>query len=189
MVIRAGGRSVFSEDFPRFARILEKHTELEDRLFFPALEERAPGSTGLTELPHRQIEELTSRLTVQARNPEPDLPLADLEQQLDQLAQALETHLAEEEAQVMPAMMEHFEAQELWAMDARIMEFCSPEFMAEMLPWWFLHMNQEDRVAVAANMVAGVPGEILTVLAGCIAAGLPVADWLELTEQVPQLVA
>ena len=35
-----GGRELFESDFPRFARILAKHTELEDVLFFPALEER-----------------------------------------------------------------------------------------------------------------------------------------------------
>ncbi len=49
----------------------------------------------------------------------------------------------------MPAMMEHFEAAEIWALDGRIIEFCSPEFMQEMMPWWFTHIDAADRVCVA----------------------------------------
>ncbi|MAW77937.1 MAG: hypothetical protein CMJ95_11215, partial [Planctomycetes bacterium] len=41
--IIAGGEPLFASDFARFARILEKHSELEDVLFFPPLEQRAPG--------------------------------------------------------------------------------------------------------------------------------------------------
>ena len=175
------------QDFPRFARILAKHTELEDELFFPALEARAPGATAMTNGPHAEIEALTEKLDELAADSGAEPDAARLHEDLTRLKTALEAHLAEEEESVMPAMMDHFSAQELWALDGRIMEFCSPEFMAEMLPWWFIHMTAEDRVAVAGNMVAGVAPEVLPVLAHCIVQGLPERDWAQLRERVPAL--
>ena len=52
-----GGARAFQTGFPRFVRILDKHTELEEQLFFPALEARSQGSTDVTRAPHRDIEE------------------------------------------------------------------------------------------------------------------------------------
>ena len=49
--IRGGGARAFQSDFPRFVRILDKHTELEEQLFFPALEARSQGSTDVTRAP------------------------------------------------------------------------------------------------------------------------------------------
>jgi len=186
--IMTGGRELFVQDFPRFARILAKHTELEDELFFPALEARAPGATAMTNGPHAEIEALTEKLDELAADSGAEPDAARLHEDLTRLKTALEAHLAEEEESVMPAMMDHFSAQELWALDGRIMEFCSPEFMAEMLPWWFIHMTAEDRVAVAGNMVAGVAPAVLPALAHCILQGLPARDWAQLSERVPALV-
>ena len=172
-----GGEELFEKDFPRFARILEKHSELEDQLFFPALEERAPGVTGESHDQHQQVEILAARLSAGQSD--------DVMTDLASLRQQLHEHLQEEEQQVMPAMMDHFEAAEIWALDARIMEFCSPEFMQEMLPWWFRHIDAEDRVCVAQNMSVGVPAEFLPVLCQWIATGLEESEWHELTEKVP----
>jgi len=180
--IIAGGPSLFESDFPRFARILAKHTELEEVLFFPALEERSPGATAMTSDPHSEIEALVETLVEEGANEETSERLASLQQRL-------EAHLREEEEVVMPAMMEHFEAAELWAQDARIMEFCSPEFMQEMLPWWFTHIDAEDRVCVAQNMTLGVPPEVLPVLSQWISSGLPESEWGALVETVPALAA
>jgi len=177
-----GGRELFRSDFPRFARILAKHTELEDVLFFPALEERAPGSTQMTTDPHQEIEALVDSLLADSSG-------EDLEGRLRALQELLLAHLAEEEELVMPAMMEHFEAAEIWALDGQIMEHCAPEFMQEMLPWWFTHIDAADRVAVAQNMVAGVPPEVLGLLAQLIRAGLAEQDWQSLRERVPALAA
>ncbi len=175
-----GGSELFESDFPCFARILTKHTELEDVLFFPALEERAPGSTMMTTDPHQEIEALAAALVADDSGDDPM-------ERLQALQELLVAHLAEEEELVMPAMMEHFEAAEIWALDGRIMEFCPPEFMQEMLPWWFTHIDAEDRVAVAQNMAVGVPPEVLPVLSQWISAGLDEAEWEQLTESVPAL--
>ena len=175
-----GGRELFESDFPRFARILAKHTELEDVLFFPALEEREPGSTQMTTDPHQEIEALVDSLLADSSG-------EDLEERLRALQELLLAHLAEEEELVMPAMMEHFEAAEIWALDGQIMEHCAPEFMQEMLPWWFTHIDAVDRVAVAQNMVAGVPPEVLGLLVQLIRAGLTEQDWQALRERVPAL--
>ena len=113
----------------------------------------------------------------------------DTQTDLATLQEFLLAHLAEEEEKVMPAMMEHFEAAEIWALDGRIMEFCSPEFMQEMLPWWFTHIDAADRVCVAQNMTVGVPPEVLPVLCQWIAAGLDETQWNELVGQVPALAA
>ncbi len=177
-----GGSDLFESDFPRFARILAKHTELEDVLFFPALEERAPGSTAMTTDPHQEIEALAAALVADDSGDDPT-------ERLQALQALLEAHLAEEEELVMPAMMEHFEAAEIWALDGRIMEFCPPEFMQEMLPWWFTHIDAADRVAVAENMAVGVPPEVLSMLGQLISAGLAEEDWEELIEHVPALAA
>ncbi len=177
-----GGRELFESDFPRFARILAKHTELEDVLFFPALEERAPGSTKMTTDPHQEIEALVDSLLADSSG-------EDLLERLRALQELLLDHLAEEEELVMPAMMEHFEAAEIWALDGQIMEHCAPEFMQEMLPWWFTHIDAADRVAVAQNMVAGVPPEVLGSLVQLIRAGLAERDWQALRECVPALAA
>ena len=177
-----GGRELFESDFPRFARILAKHTELEEVLFFPALEERAPGSTQMTTDPHKEIEALVDSLLVDSSG-------EDLEVRLRALQELLLAHLAEEEELVMPAMMEHFEAAEIWALDGQIMEHCAPEFMQEMLPWWFTHIDAADRVAVGENMAVGVPPEVLPVLAQLISPGLDEAEWSELVNHVPALAA
>lgn len=174
-----GGEALFQRDFPRFARILEKHSELEDQLFFPALEERVPEVTRDSHDQHQQVEALTAALAAGES--------ADVAGDLLQLRDLLHAHLEEEEQNVMPAMMEHFEAAEIWALDGRIMEFCSPEFMQEMLPWWFQHIDVEDRVSVAQNMSVGVPSDFLPVLCEWIAAGLEREDWNHLIQQVPAL--
>ncbi|MCH2105883.1 MAG: hemerythrin domain-containing protein [Planctomycetes bacterium] len=177
-----GGRELFESDFPRFARILAKHTELEEVLFFPALEERAPGSTQMTTDPHQEIEALVDSLFADSSG-------EGLEERLRALQELLLAHLAEEEELVMPAMMEHFEAAEIWALDGQIMEHCAPEFMQEMLPWWFRHIDAADRVAVGQNMAVGVPPEVLPMLAQLISAGLDEAEWSELVNHVPALAA
>ena len=177
--IIAGGDALFASDFPRFARILEKHSELEDTLFFPPLEERAPGSTGASVDQHRQIQALVEALAGGHST--------DTRRELATLQELLLTHLDDEEKQIMPAMMEHFEAAEIWALDGRIMEFCSPQFMQEMMPWWFTHIDGPDRVCVAQNMIAGVPSEFLPVLCQWISAGLDQTEWNDLVTQVPAL--
>lgn len=179
--IIGGGDELFASDFLRFARILEKHSELEDTLFFPPLEERAPGSTGASVDQHRQIEALVT--TLSGGNS------TDIQGDLAKLQELLLTHLDDEEQQIMPAMMMHFEAAEIWALDGRIMEFCSPEFMQEMMPWWFTHIDAADRVCVAQNILAGVPPEFLPVLSQWIASGLGESEWNELVGQVPALAA
>ncbi|MDE0960336.1 MAG: hemerythrin domain-containing protein [Planctomycetota bacterium] len=179
--IIGGGEALFASDFPRFARILEKHSELEDTLFFPPLEERAPGSTGASVDQHRQIETLVETLAGGHST--------DIGSDLATLQELLLTHLDGEEKQIMPAMMEHFEAAEIWALDGRIMEFCSPEFMQEMMPWWFTHIDEADRVCVAQNMIAGVPSAFLPVLCQWISAGLDPTKWNDLVGQVPALSA
>lgn len=174
-----GGEELFQSDFPRFARILEKHSELEDQLFFPALEERVPGVTQESEDQHQQVETLVADLATGK--------CSDTAKSLLQLRELLHSHLKEEEQKVMPAMMDHFEAAEIWALDGRIMEFCSAEFMQEMLPWWFQHIDVEDRICVAQNMTVGVPADFLPVLCLWIANGLTESEWLELVEKVPEL--
>ncbi|HCW45363.1 MAG TPA: hypothetical protein DGU45_08630 [Planctomycetes bacterium] len=177
--IIAGGLEVFQSDFPRFARILEKHSELEDDLFFSALEERAPGVTSESTRQHEQIEALVESLSSGKST--------DVPGDLVQLRSLLLEHLEDEEMKIMPAMMDHFEASEIWALDARIMEFCSPEFMQEMLPWWFKNIDAVDRVCVAQNMSVGVPAEVLPVLSLWIAEGLKDQDWADLVAKVPEL--
>ena len=174
-----GGGELFQSDFPRFARILEKHSELEDQLFFPALEERAPGITRESDDQHQQVETLVADLATGKCN--------DTAKSLFQLRELLHSHLEEEEQKVMPAMMDHFEAAEIWALDGRIMDFCSPEFMQEMLPWWFKNIDAVDRVCVAQNMSVGVPSEVLPVLSLWIAEGVKDQDWADLVAKVPEL--
>ena len=179
--IIAGGEPLFASDFARFARILEKHSELEDVLFFPPLEQRAPGSTGASVDQHREIEGLVAALSSGSST--------DTQSDLATLQQLLLSHLDEEEQHIMPAMMEHFEAAEIWALDGRIMEFCSPEFMQEMMPWWFTHIDAADRVCVAQNMTVGVPPDFLPILSQWIASGLDETEWNQLVAQVPALAA
>ena len=181
-----GGVPLFLESFGRFARILAVHTYLEEELFFPALEERAPGSSSSTEAPHREIEEHLVQLAAWAEGIDAPSP-ATVRERLIRFQRELEGHLIEETRVVMPAMMENFSAEELWALDGRIMEFCSPEFMQEMMPWWFIHMDLEGRVAVAGNMVTGVDPNFVPVLAQWIATGLDANGWQELVARVPAL--
>lgn len=184
-IVEAGHRG-FQESFPRFARILEAHTLLEEKLFFPALEEREPGASQIADAAHREIEEHLAQLVRWAGTPgAPDFP--QVAEKLECFRRELEIHLVEERRVVMPAMMENFSAEELWALDGRIMEFCSPEFMQEMMPWWFIHMDLEGRVAVARNMIAGVDPGFVPVLAGWIAEGLAPDAWHQLLERVPGL--
>jgi len=181
-----GGERLFFESFPRFARILKAHTQLEEELFFPALEERAPGATLTTEAPHRELEEHLAQLVAWSEG-EDSCDFARVKERLVGFQRQLECHLIEERRLVMPAMMENFSAEELWALDGRIMEFCSPEFMEEMMPWWFIHMDLAGRVAVGGNMVAGVDAGFVPVLAQWISDGLDADSWLELVAHVPAL--
>lgn len=183
-----GGERLFFESFPRFARILTAHTQLEEELFFPALEERAPGATSTTEAPHREIEDHLAQLIAWSEGAN-FVDFNRVQERLSGFRRELECHLIEERRVVMPAMMENFSAEELWALDGRIMEFCSPEFMEEMMPWWFIHMDLAGRVAVGGNMVAGVDAGFVPVLAQWISDGLETEAWLELVAQVPALGA
>ena len=183
-----GDEGLFFGSFPRFSRILEAHTQLEEELFFPALEARAPGSTLSTEVPHREIEDHLAQL-VEWSEAGPGSDFAKVKERLILFQRELECHLVEERRVVMPAMMENFSAEELWALDGRIMEFCSPEFMEEMMPWWFVHMDLEGRVAVGGNMVASVDAGFVPVLAQWISDGLEADAWLELVARVPGLEA
>ena len=183
-----GDEGLFFGSFPRFSRILEAHTQLEEELFFPALEARAPGSTLSTEVPHREIEDHLAQL-VEWSEAGPGSDFAKVKERLILFQRELECHLVEERRVVMPAMMENFSAEELWALDGRIMEFCSPEFMEEMMPWWFVHMDLEGRVAVGGNMVASVDAGFVPVLAQWISDGLEADAWLELVARVPGLGA
>ena len=183
-----GGERLFFESFPLFARILKAHTQLEEELFFPALEERAPGATLTTEAPHRELEEHLAQLVAWSEG-EDSCDFARVKERLVGFQRQLECHLIEERRLVMPAMMENFSAEELWALDGRIMEFCSPEFMEEMMPWWFIHMDLAGRVAVGGNMVAGVDAGFVPVLAQWISDGLDTDAWLELVAHVPALGA
>ena len=61
------------------------------------------------------------------------------------------------------------------------------EFMQEMMPWWFIHMDLEGRVAVAGNMVTGVDADFVPVLAQWIAGGLDPDAWQQLIAHVPAL--
>ena len=180
------GERLFFESFPRFARILKAHTQLEEELFFPALEERAPGATLTTEAPHRELEEHLAQLVAWSEG-EDSCDFARVKERLVGFQRQLECHLIEERRLVMPAMMENFSAEELWALDGRIMEFCSPEFMEEMMPWWFIHMDLAGRVAVGGNMVAGVDAGFVPVLAQWISDGLDADSWLDLVAHVPAL--
>ncbi len=183
-----GDEGLFFGSFPRFSRILAAHTQLEEELFFPALEARAPGSTLSTEVPHREIEDHLAQLVEWSEaGPGPDF--AKVKERLILFQRELECHLVEERRVVMPAMMENFSAEELWALDGRIMEFCSPEFMEEMMPWWFVHMDLEGRVAVGGNMVASVDAGFVPVLAQWISDGLEADAWRELVARVPGLGA
>ena len=183
-----GDEGLFFGSFPRFSRILEAHTQLEEELFFPALEARAPGSTLSTEVPHREIEDHLAQLVEWSEaGPGPDF--AKVKERLILFQRELECHLVEERRVVMPAMMENFSAEELWALDGRIMEFCSPEFREAMMPWWFVHMDLEGRVAVGGNMVASVDAGFVPVLAQWISDGLEAGAWLELVARVPGLGA
>ena len=181
-----GGEPLFFESFPRFSRILAAHTQLEEELFFPALEERAPGSSASTEAPHREIEEHLAQLVAWAEGIDAPAP-SIVQERLVRFQRELQGHLVEERRVVMPAMMENFSAEELWALDGRIMEFCSPEFMQEMMPWWFIHMSLGGRVAVAGNLVIGVDPDFVPVLAQWIASGLDPDAWRELVDHVPAL--
>jgi len=183
-----GDEGLFFGSFPRFSRILAAHTQLEEELFFPALEARAPGSTLSTEVPHREIEDHLAQL-VEWSEAGPGSDFAKVKERLILFQRELECHLVEERRVVMPAMMENFSAEELWALDGRIMEFCSPEFMEEMMPWWFVHMDLEGRVAVGGNMVASVDAGFVPVLAQWISDGLEAGAWLELVARVPGLGA
>ena len=183
-----GDEGLFFGSFPRFSRILEAHTQLEEELFFPALEARAPGSTLSTEVPHREIEDHLAQL-VEWSEAGPGSDFAKVKERLILFQRELECHLVEERRVVMPAMMENFSAEELWALDGRIMEFCSPEFMEEMMPWWFVHMDLDGRVAVGGNMVASVDAGFVPVLAQWISDGLEAGAWLELVARVPGLGA
>ena len=184
--IRGGGARAFQSDFPRFVRILDKHTELEEQLFFPALEARSQGSTDTTRAPHRDIEERMRGL--EALVGDVDVAESRILEDLKAFEETLGEHLAQEQRVVMPEMMRHFSAEELWALDARIMEFCSPEFMQEMMPWWFLHMDADDRVAVARNMLGGVDASVLPALCQWISEGLAAEEWQQLAERVPELL-
>ena len=86
-----GGEPFFFESFPRFSRILAAHTQLEEELFFPALEERAPGSSSSTEAPHRELEEQLVQFAAWAEGIDTPSP-ATVRERLIRFQQELEAH-------------------------------------------------------------------------------------------------
>ena len=107
--------------FEQLTDAVQAHTRMEERVFYPALEEKSETRALVEEFykEHRQVDALLARLDKLKDEPSG----RDWTAQLDQLKRSVEQHVVEEESELFPRaeqLLSAAELQEMFAEMARV---------------------------------------------------------------------
>jgi len=132
-----------ASEFATWWTILKLHTRVEDELFMPALEGRGFKVPQYIHDGHERVEKAVTAA-------EADLKAGgvDARKALERVHEELLRHLDEEEDAIMPAMVQYFTVDELWAMDSLIVNpklgYCDEAMLKTITLWWFGNITSSE---------------------------------------------
>eukprot|EP00931_Biecheleriopsis_adriatica_P030430 TRINITY_DN1793_c0_g1_i1.p1 TRINITY_DN1793_c0_g1~~TRINITY_DN1793_c0_g1_i1.p1 ORF type:complete len:250 (-),score=74.64 TRINITY_DN1793_c0_g1_i1:124-873(-) len=156
--------------------ILQVHTRVEDELFMPALEGRGYKVPQFIHDGHTNLEAAVSKAQKLVTSGSPE----EVQKALQEIKKTLMQHLEEEEENIMPAMLDKFTFDELWALDSLIINpklgYCDQDMLMKITFWWFGNITSAEGWALMKNFgAAGSNGK------------LPRAAWESLVALIPVL--
>src|SRR4051812_25361595 len=131
------------------------HHQREDDVLWPVIAAAADGAVDLEPLSddHTELHEVLERagvaLPLFARDPSTGAPV--LAPVLTELADLLDEHITEEEAEVFPVIREHVSAADFAACEKRFQKGSSVGHLFFVLPWVISQCSPEERAAVMAD--------------------------------------
>jgi len=158
-------------ELEKWVQILKAHSSVEDDLFMPCLESRGYQVPEFIHEGHRRCEEASAKAVEKTPGPEAKRALLDLKE-------ALMQHLEEEEHNIMPAMVDKFTTEELWALDSLIinMGYVDNDLLMKITFWWFGNITSSEGWSLMKNFgVAGKSGKLTR------------SHWQKLQSQIPAL--
>jgi hemerythrin-like domain-containing protein len=148
--------------------MLEEHHEHEERSIFPHVRTSEPEMVAELEAQHEEVRRLlaaTSEAVAATRAAAADSGAAEqaahLNRRFNDLAAYFLTHLAHEEAAVLPASQAHFSDPELAAMQQEIMGNIPPERYADWMRLMLGALSRAELTGMFAGMKASAPPEAL----------------------------
>lgn len=158
------------------------HTRHEETYYHPMLESRAPGSTRLFSIQHKEIEEHIDRFkeeiavlrnqAVVSESKGHEIYLTYCRFAADYLV-----HLDEEEAELKPLLLRHFSETELLELQSRIVADVSPEEMQVILPNIAGALDRIELVAWLSQIQQDAPTEIFTEICSVASRNIAPETW------------
>ena len=163
--------------------LLAEHHETEEQFVFPEVEPFKPGLVGELQAQHQEVERLLG--VVQgavdaATSADPGTRVGagvDLNRRYNELAAFYLQHLAHEEVTILPATWEHFDDDELIAIQGSIMASRSPEHLMQTLGWMLKGLNRMELVGVLSGAKATMPPAALDAVTRLGSASMDLAAW------------
>jgi len=145
-------------ELEKWVSILQAHSSVEDELFMPALESRGFQVPEFIHEGHRRCEEACAKALENVPGPEAQSALLALKD-------ALMQHLEEEEHNIMPAMVDKFSTEELWALDSLIVNpklgYVDKDMLGKITFWWFGNITSGEGWQLMKNFsMAGSSGKL-----------------------------
>ena len=163
--------------------LLAEHHETEEQFVFPKVEPFQPGLVGELQAQHQEVE----RLLGAARGAVDAVTSAgsgsrvgagvDLNRRYNELTAFYLQHLAHEEVTILPATWEHFDDDELIAIQGSIMASRSPEHLMQTLGWMLKGLNRMELVGVLSGAKATMPPPALDAVTRLGAASMDPTAW------------
>jgi hypothetical protein len=170
-------------------RLMRDHHTTEEVYLYPKLQPLEERLVGVMLAQHESVVRLLdaaeeARGQVHAAGPE-GRPAAgaDLNARFNQLVAAYFGHLAEEEAEVLPATWKHFDDAQLMAIQGAIIAEMDPDILFQWLGWMFKGLNRAELVGMLRGAKAGMPPDALEAVRGLGAATMQPAAWQVVREQ------
>jgi iron-sulfur cluster repair protein YtfE (RIC family) len=160
----AGRRSAYVTFATEVLHEIHLHHTREDDVLWPVIAASAGAVVDLEPLTddHTELHAVLSRAeqALAAFAAAADGPAAAaLGAVLTEMADLLDEHIVEEEAEVFPVVREHVSAKDFAACEKRFQKGSSPKHLMFVLPWVIGQCTPEERVAVLAD--APVPLKVL----------------------------
>jgi len=133
---RANELARATKEYELWTEIMTLHARVEDEIFMPALEGRGFPEPASIEAAHHHLHEAMDLVRGRLEKGEQAAAVTALAA----LREVLMAHLLEEEWTIMPAMVEHFTVDELWALDSLIVNdtlgYCDKSMLTKVTFWW-----------------------------------------------------
>lgn len=152
-----------SDEFDSWTKILDLHTRVEDELIIPVLKARCSKKEIPKEIlegsDHEELLKIITKVQDSMRfSIEHDAKDKTLESAMIKLVEELDIHLAREEENIMPLLLEKFSTRQLWAIDSFIINeklgYCDKDMLIKITKWWFGNISLKEGWPLLKNFIA-----------------------------------